>query len=204
MKNPAKLIVLITLLTLSGVFLYSQRHVGAAFFSQENTDVIQQVSFNRQDDKARPQAVKTEDTKVASAIEPIDGVEPDPEGAGNEESASKAMLFSATCYCLKGKTASGAMVRRGIVAADPRILPLGTRISISGSSHSGTYLVADTGGVIKGRIIDIWVPSCGEAIAFGRRKMSVTILGRGGKKSATSKKVKAKSSKKAKTIKDKK
>ena len=205
MKNLAKVGVLMTFLALSVVFFYSQTHVGAAFFSQENTDVIQQVSFNQQDDKVRPRVVKTEDTntpKIEPAIEPVvEGVadvEPLVEG---DEVASKAMAFTATCYCLKGQTASGAMVRRGIVAADPRILPLGTRISISGSSHSGTYLVADTGGVIKGRIIDIWVPTCGEAIAFGRRKMSVTIIGRGGKKATKSKSVKTK---KSKTVKSKK
>jgi 3D (Asp-Asp-Asp) domain-containing protein len=199
MRNPAKFIVLTTLCALSAVFLYSQRQVGAAFLSQENVSVLQQVEFNQQDDKSRPRVIKTEDTKVEPEIEPVEGFEPDPEGAVSGESASKAMSFSATCYCLKGRTATGAGVRRGIVAADPRILPLGTRISISGSSHSGTYLVADTGGVIKGRIIDIWVPSCAEAIRFGRKRMSVSVLGKGGKKSGDSKKVKSKTAKKVKS-----
>jgi 3D (Asp-Asp-Asp) domain-containing protein len=204
MKNLAKGGVLITLLALSVVFFYSQTHVGAAFFSQENVNVLQQAGFVQQDDKkeVRPRVIKTEETPVEPAIE---GVEPEGiEGLEGEAAASKAMSFSATCYCLKGRTATGAGVRRGIVAADPRILPLGTRISISGSSHSGTYLVADTGGVIKGRIIDIWVPSCAEAIRFGRKRISVTILGRGGKKSSDTKKDKVKSTVKTKTIKNKK
>jgi 3D (Asp-Asp-Asp) domain-containing protein len=189
MKNLAKVSVLVTLLALSVVFFYSQTHVGAAFFSQENVNVLQQVSFEQQNDKVSSQVANVDQTTVEST-ETVDGVEPDSFEDENETAASKAMSFSATCYCLKGKTASGAMVRRGIVAADPRVLPLGTRISVSGSSHSGTYLVADTGGVIKGRIIDIWVPSCGEAVAFGRRKVTVTILGRGGKKASDTKKVK--------------
>jgi 3D (Asp-Asp-Asp) domain-containing protein len=81
--------------------------------------------------------------------------------------------FTATAYCLKGKTASGGSVRRGIVAADPRILPLGTRINLNAGSYSGSYLVADTGGAVKGRKLDIWVPNCSEARRFGRRNVTV-------------------------------
>lgn len=90
--------------------------------------------------------------------------------------ASRGM-FTATAYCLKGRTAMGHGVRRGIIAADPRLLPLGSRISISGA-YSGTYLVSDTGGGVKGRELDIWMPSCSEARRFGRRSVSVTFLGR--------------------------
>lgn len=85
--------------------------------------------------------------------------------------------FSATAYCLKGRTAMGHGVRRGIIAADPRVLPLGSRISIDGS-HGGTYLVSDTGGRIKGKKLDIWMASCAEARRFGRRSVSVSYLGK--------------------------
>lgn len=86
--------------------------------------------------------------------------------------------FRATAYCLKGRTASGGSVRRGIVAADPRILPLGTRINISAGSYSGTYTVADTGGAVRGRVLDIWVPSCSEAVRFGRKSIKVSVVGK--------------------------
>ncbi len=85
--------------------------------------------------------------------------------------------FTATAYCLKGRTAMGHGVRRGIIAADPRVLPLGSRISLGGA-YSGTYLVSDTGGRIKGKKLDIWMPSCAEARRFGRRSVSVSYLGR--------------------------
>ncbi|MCD9186091.1 MAG: 3D domain-containing protein [Pyrinomonadaceae bacterium] len=75
---------------------------------------------------------------------------------------------------MKGRTASGSGVRRGIVAADPRVLPLGTRINLQAGSYSGSYIVADTGGGIRGRRLDIWVSSCSEAKRFGRRKVSVS------------------------------
>jgi 3D (Asp-Asp-Asp) domain-containing protein len=90
---------------------------------------------------------------------------------------SEARSFRATAYCLQGRTASGGGVRRGVVAADPRVLPLGTRIQVSAGAYSGTYTVADTGGVIKGRILDIWVPTCAEAIRFGRKTISVSVVG---------------------------
>ena len=90
----------------------------------------------------------------------------------------KAMAFRATAYCLKGKTAMGGAVRRGIVAADPRVLPLGSRIQVNAGSYSGTYTVADTGGAIKGRVLDIWVATCSEAVRFGRKSITVSKLGK--------------------------
>jgi len=81
--------------------------------------------------------------------------------------------FSATAYCLKGKTAMGHGVRRGIIAADPRVLKLGSTITINAGQWSGTYLVSDTGGAIKGKKLDIWVPNCSEARKFGRRSVQV-------------------------------
>lgn len=96
----------------------------------------------------------------------------------DKTSTLKAMAFRATAYCLKGKTAMGGAVRRGIVAADPRVLPLGSRIQVNAGSYSGTYTVADTGGAIKGRVLDIWVATCSEAVRFGRKSITVSKLGR--------------------------
>lgn len=81
--------------------------------------------------------------------------------------------FSATAYCLSGRTAMGHGVRRGLIAADPRVLKLGSTITISAGPYSGTYLVSDTGGSIKGKELDIWMPSCKEARRFGRRSVQV-------------------------------
>lgn len=81
--------------------------------------------------------------------------------------------FVATAYCLRGRTASGRMVGKGIIAADPRVLRLGSRVNLGAGNYSGNYLVADTGGKIKGNRIDIWMASCAEARRFGRRTVSV-------------------------------
>lgn len=82
-------------------------------------------------------------------------------------------IFTATAYCLRGKTALGHGVRRGIIAADPRVLRLGSSINLGAGAYSGTYLVSDTGGRIKGRKLDIWMASCSEARRFGRRNVTI-------------------------------
>jgi 3D (Asp-Asp-Asp) domain-containing protein len=94
--------------------------------------------------------------------------------------AVAASPYVATAYSLRGRTASGRMVSRGLIAADPRVLPLGSRVRLEHPGYSGEYLVADTGGAIRGRRIDIWTPSSGEAMRFGRRTVKLTVLSYGG------------------------
>lgn len=72
-----------------------------------------------------------------------------------------------------GITATGEVARRGIVAVDPDVIPLGTRVYIPGY---GTAVAADTGGAICGNKIDLCMESYGEAINFGRRSVEVYIL----------------------------
>ncbi|MEZ5346294.1 MAG: 3D domain-containing protein [Pyrinomonadaceae bacterium] len=98
------------------------------------------------------------------------------ENAAEAETMESARAFKATAYCLRGKTASGRSVRRGIVAADTRVLRLGTRIHMSAGKYTGHYVVADTGGKIRGRVLDIWVPSCAEARKWGRRTVHVKVV----------------------------
>lgn len=95
-----------------------------------------------------------------------------------EEASAPTLHFTATAYSLRGRTASGRGVARGLIAADRRVLPLGTRVRLEAGPYSGEYLVADTGGAVRGRKIDIWVPSTGEAMRFGRRTVKLTVLTR--------------------------
>ena len=103
--------------------------------------------------------------------------------------ASLPVSYVATAYSLRGRTASGKLVSQGIIAADPRVLPLGSRVHVQAGDWSGEYLVADTGGAIKGRKIDIWTPSTREAMRFGRRTVKLTVLSYGGKRAAAKKRV---------------
>ncbi|MEJ7813291.1 MAG: 3D domain-containing protein, partial [Gemmatimonadaceae bacterium] len=82
-----------------------------------------------------------------------------------------------TAYCLRGLTRSGHPVADGVIAADPRLFPLGREIDVRvGTRHIGRFHVRDTGKAIKGAILDIWKESCGEAILFGRRRGSATLV----------------------------
>jgi 3D (Asp-Asp-Asp) domain-containing protein len=90
--------------------------------------------------------------------------------------------FQATAYCLKGRTASGVNTRPGVIAADPRVLPLGTVVHIRAGRYTGTYTVLDTGGRIKGHTIDIFLPDYVEAKRFGRQRIKVKVLSRGGRR----------------------
>jgi 3D (Asp-Asp-Asp) domain-containing protein len=87
------------------------------------------------------------------------------------------MTVRATAYSGHGRTASGKQVRRGMVAADPRVLPLGTKVRLkSAGRYSGVYRVEDTGGKIHGRKIDIYMPSRDAAKQFGRQTVKVEVM----------------------------
>lgn len=139
------------------------------------------------EDAESAEADGVEETNKAGAAAPeatkaaVDKTEPE---AGTQASTPTAS-FTATAYSLRGRTASGGGVRRGIIAADRRVLPIGTRVKLEAGSYSGEYLVADTGGAVRGRKIDIWVPSNGEAMRFGRRPVKLTVLTRTRPRTAT-------------------
>ena len=84
--------------------------------------------------------------------------------------------FKATAYCITGITKSGVPVAPGHVAADPRIIPLGSMIYVESPLMSGLYQVTDTGRLIKGKIIDIFIPSYRRSMEFGRRDVKVKVL----------------------------
>lgn len=86
--------------------------------------------------------------------------------------STSGMDFKATYYCLTGKTASGIRTRAGIVAADTKVFPLGSRILINGQQ----YLVADTGSRIRGNRLDIWISSCSQATKLGIKNVKVQRL----------------------------
>ena len=116
--------------------------------------------------------------KVLEVAGQIPETAPETASAKTEDPApaNPVQIYSATAYSLRGKTASGQYVTRGLIAADPRVLPIGTRVRLEAGPWTGEYLVADTGGAIRGRKIDIWTPSSREAMQFGRRAVKLTVL----------------------------
>jgi len=172
MKNLVRGGSLLILLSLFVVFIYAQgkpeETLAIANDSQQfiGNKEVSKVS----NDKNQPDKDKDKDTDTDKKLVKTTGLVTAAKAGMNKGS------FSATAYCLQGRTAMGSGVRRGIVAADPRVLRLGSKVMLTGGGYNGVYTVTDTGGGIKGRELDIWVPSCSEARRFGRRAVNVTLL----------------------------
>ena len=103
--------------------------------------------------------------------------------SSSNSSKGEWMTFEATaytkgCYQCSGITAGGTDLNKlnytpKIIAADPKVLPLGTKIEIEGM---GVYTVDDTGGKIKQNRIDILHSTKDEAYKFGRRNVRLRIV----------------------------
>jgi len=76
-----------------------------------------------------------------------------------------------TCYDDHGTTASGASTGSGTVTVDPSVIPLGTRIDIAGV---GTRVAQDTGSAIKGKRLDIWMPTAFDCTNWGVQSRQVS------------------------------
>jgi 3D (Asp-Asp-Asp) domain-containing protein len=85
-----------------------------------------------------------------------------------------ALVVDAVAYHLPGRTASGLPVGVGVIAVDPSVIPLGTRVVVPGY---GPAVAADVGSAIRGNIIDLWMPSTAAARAWGRRTVTITVYG---------------------------
>jgi 3D (Asp-Asp-Asp) domain-containing protein len=92
--------------------------------------------------------------------------------AASVTDGTRTLTVSATGYSMPGRTATGLPVGLGIVAVDPAVIPLGTRMSIPGY---GEGVAADTGGAVQGLTIDLWFPTMAAALAWGRRTVTITL-----------------------------
>lgn len=85
--------------------------------------------------------------------------------------------FRATAYAQTGITKSGEWTHRHVVAADPDVLPIGSRIKIRrAGKYSGEYVVADTGSKVLGRHLDIYMPSEEACKRFGTKMVKVRVI----------------------------
>lgn len=84
-----------------------------------------------------------------------------------------ATAYTAQCYGCSGITATGQPAGHGIVAVDPRVIRLGTKLYIPGY---GVAVAGDTGGAIRGNRIDLGFNSLSDALRFGRRPVTVYRL----------------------------
>jgi 3D (Asp-Asp-Asp) domain-containing protein/peptidoglycan hydrolase CwlO-like protein len=131
--------------------LASQRRLNAAAISSLQQQALAVETRSRQL------------TAVASG-RPTPTIEP---GLGGH-----TLTVTATGYAIKGRTSTGAPTGWGIVAVDPSVIPLGTRMTIPGY---GSGVAADTGAAVRGATIDLWFPSLAQARAWGRRTVTITL-----------------------------
>ena len=106
-----------------------------------------------------------------------------PIGAPDAFLDAKSMILEATAYYpgprnygggVGIRTKTGMLAQRGVVAVDPAVIPLGTRVYVEGY---GGAIAADTGGAIRGKRIDLCFTTYEEAMRFGRRPVRVYIFG---------------------------
>ena len=119
---------------------------------------------------SQPQAADTSEPAVSEEVK----AEEPPALAAPPATGTYTLVADAVAYHLSGTTASGLPVGVGVIAVDPSVIPLGTRVFIPGY---GPAVAADVGTAVKGNIIDLWMPSTPEALAWGRRTVTITIYG---------------------------
>lgn len=86
---------------------------------------------------------------------------------------TKKFTVKAYSYCVKGTTASGTTAREGVIAVDPSVIPLGTRVYVEGY---GFATAEDTGGNIKGNTIDVYKNTQSQCLNWGVRYVTIYIL----------------------------
>ncbi len=109
---------------------------------------------------------------AASGLVPAVVGDPSPAPASVQSSGGRTLVVSATGYSLPGHTATGLPVGWGIVAVDPTVIPLGTRMTVPGY---GEAVAADVGSGVRGASIDLWFPTVAQAFAWGRRTVTITL-----------------------------
>jgi 3D (Asp-Asp-Asp) domain-containing protein len=167
MKNLVRGGVVLSLIGMFVVFIYAQAKTETALSSAKDSQI--QLNNIEEDNKSEAVIEQQDNNNNKKLVEKT---------VSSKAAGISKGSFVATAYCLRGKTAMGHGVRSGLIAADPRVLRLGSRINLGAGAYSGNYLVSDTGGKIKGRRLDIWMASCSEARRFGRRNVTVSMLGK--------------------------
>lgn len=102
-----------------------------------------------------------------------------------DDSGRRTFLAKVTAYAdgiggvpLGARTYSGTKTRWGVVAVDPKTIPIGSMLTIEGYEDV-TFVAEDIGGGIKGEAIDIWLPDTKEAKSYGTQYRRVTVIREG-------------------------
>jgi 3D (Asp-Asp-Asp) domain-containing protein len=126
--------------------------------------------------KRRLAALETKARAVvtrAQAVQAASGPHEDSTGAEPTVAAGpRTITVTAKGYSLAGRTSTGLPVGPGVVAVDPSVITLGTRLTIPGY---GAGIAADTGSGVRGSTIDLWFSTLAQALAWGKRTVTITL-----------------------------
>ena len=125
-----------------------------------NAARIASIEAQARNAEARTTAIATTTAPVTTAV------------SAPLATSGRTITVSSTGYSLRGRTATGLPTAPGVVAVDPSVIPLGTRMTIPGY---GEAIAADIGGAVHGNVIDLWFASTAEAMAWGRRTVTITL-----------------------------
>ena len=129
-----------------------------------NSSQISSLEAQARQAEARSRAVAAQ-----QAVNPVPAPSTPTQGPAG---SGQTLTVVATAYDLPGHTATGVPVGPGIIAVDPNVIPLGTRMTIPGY---GEGVAADTGSAIVGNRIDVWVPNYAAASQWGVRTVTITL-----------------------------
>jgi 3D (Asp-Asp-Asp) domain-containing protein len=122
--------------------------------------------------KLKARQISALETRAARYVERSQAIQHGAAPALPAVAGAQTLTVTATGYSLPGRTATGMPVGAGVVAVDPSVIPLGTRMTIPGY---GEGVAADTGGAVSGYVIDLWFPTLADALAWGRRTVTITL-----------------------------
>ena len=102
--------------------------------------------------------------------------------SGSGAGAPRSFVAKITSYSsgepgVGTRTATGTTVRWGVVSVDPQVIPLGSELEIEG--FGGRFVAEDTGGAVRGALVDIWLPDVEASYRFGTQYRRVTVLREG-------------------------
>ena len=121
---------------------------------------------------ARLASLRSQRSANSSEISSLESQARELAAAPRPGQGGRTLTVLATGYSLTGSTSTGVSVGYGIVAVDPSVIALGTKMTIPGY---GEGVAADTGGAVAGAHIDLWFPTEAEALAWGSRTVTVTL-----------------------------
>jgi len=154
----------------------------AAPEAEEPKPEAEETETESEEPEPKAEEPKQEEEQVEEVEVEVEEQEQTTESESSSETSGEAMTMEATAYTADcegctGITATGIDLKNDrnqkVIAVDPNVIPLGSTVKVDGY---GTAIAGDTGGAIKGNIIDLHMPTTEDAMQWGRQEVKVEVL----------------------------